>query len=59
MRYKAILFDLDGTLVDTLADLTEAMNYALRQMGLPIHTAAACRTGGSDGAAADPDDRIL
>ncbi|HPY78050.1 MAG TPA: HAD-IA family hydrolase [Anaerohalosphaeraceae bacterium] len=43
MRYKAILFDLDGTLVDTLADLTEAMNYALRQLGLPVHTAQACR----------------
>lgn len=43
MRYKAILFDLDGTLVDTLADLTEAMNQSLRQMGLPVHPAEACR----------------
>ena len=26
MRYTSILFDLDGTLLDTLADLTAAMN---------------------------------
>lgn len=30
-----ILFDLDGTLLDTLADLCDATNYALRQFGCP------------------------
>lgn len=30
-----ILFDLDGTLLDTLEDLADATNYALRQFGLP------------------------
>ena len=30
-----ILFDLDGTLLDTLEDLTDATNYALRQFSLP------------------------
>ena len=30
-----ILFDLDGTLLDTLADLTDATNYALAQFGYP------------------------
>lgn len=30
-----ILFDLDGTLLDTLGDLTDATNYALRQHGYP------------------------
>ena len=31
--YKAIFFDLDGTLVNTLDDLTEACNYALVKRG--------------------------
>jgi phosphoglycolate phosphatase len=31
----AILFDLDGTLLDTLGDLTDATNYALRCHGYP------------------------
>ncbi len=43
MKYKGILFDLDGTLVDTLEDLTDAMNWALRQLGLPTHAPQACR----------------
>lgn len=32
---KTIIFDLDGTILDTLRDLTEAVNYALRVFGLP------------------------
>ncbi len=32
---QAILFDLDGTLVDTLQDIADAMNRALRAHGLP------------------------
>ncbi len=43
LRYRAILFDLDGTLVDTLDDLTAAMNYGLRRLGLPEHPAEVCR----------------
>lgn len=35
--YKAVIFDLDGTLVDTLYDLADAVNEGLRQAGLPIH----------------------
>ena len=32
--YKAVLFDLDGTLTDTLQDIAAAMNRALRLHGL-------------------------
>ncbi|MBI1884373.1 MAG: HAD family hydrolase [Chlamydiae bacterium] len=34
---KAILFDLDGTLLDTLADLADSMNTVLKSFGLPLH----------------------
>lgn len=35
MKYKAIIFDLDGTLTDTLEDLFLSTNHALRSCGLP------------------------
>lgn len=38
MKYKAIIFDLDGTLTDTLYDLMLSTNYALRAMGWPERT---------------------
>lgn len=35
LRYRAVLFDLDGTLVDSYAALAEAVNFARRSHGLP------------------------
>ncbi len=34
-----IIFDMDGTLLNTLDDLTDSVNYAMGQMGTPLHTA--------------------
>ena len=36
--YKVYIFDLDGTLLDTLADLAASTNYALRKHGMPEHS---------------------
>ena len=36
--YTTYIFDLDGTLLDTLDDLTASVNYALRTHGMPGHS---------------------
>lgn len=38
MRYQTYVFDLDGTLLDTLGDLAASTNYALRTHGMPEHS---------------------
>ena len=35
---KLVLFDLDGTLLNTIDDLSEAVNYAMQLRGFPMHT---------------------
>lgn len=40
---KLIIFDLDGTLLNTVADLAASTNYALTQCGFPTHETAAYR----------------
>ena len=37
-QYDTYIFDLDGTLLNTLDDLASAVNFALRSYGMPEHT---------------------
>ena len=37
MNFRAIIFDLDGTLADTLEDIADNMNHVLAGMGFPTH----------------------
>lgn len=38
MKYRAAIFDMDGTILDTLEDLTASTNHALKAGGLPART---------------------
>ncbi len=38
------IFDLDGTLLDTVLDLAASTNYALEQCGFPVHPTGAYYT---------------
>lgn len=38
MRYELVIFDLDGTILDTLEDLTDSMNHVLEKYGYPSRT---------------------
>ncbi len=50
MTYKAVIFDLDGTLLDSIEDMGDSLNRVLVQNGFPIHNRDAyCRFVG-DGA---------
>ena len=46
---QAVLFDLDGTLLDTLEDLADAVNAALSALGFPVHPVDAYRYFVGDG----------
>ncbi len=48
---KAVLFDLDGTLINSLPDISHCMNEALKTHGLPIHPIEAYCYFTGDGAA--------
>lgn len=49
MKYQAILFDLDGTLLDTLDDLHDAVNHTLCAFSLPLRTKEETRLAVGDG----------
>ena len=44
MKKYGILFDLDGTLLNTLDDLTDSVNYTMQHYGLPVRTPAEVRS---------------
>lgn len=50
MRYTTVLFDLDGTLLDTLDDLTDAVNRTLQRYDLPQRTRQEVRSFLGNGA---------
>jgi Predicted phosphatases len=41
MKFKAVLFDLDGTLLNTLEDLSDSVNAVLTASGYPVHNTEA------------------
>lgn len=50
MNFSAVIFDLDGTLLNTLADLANAHNRVLAELGLPGHCIDAYRAFIGNGA---------
>ena len=49
MKFRAAIFDLDGTLLDTLEDLADAVNMTLHNSGYPRHDVSAYRYFIGDG----------
>ena len=43
MKHQAVLFDLDGTLLNTLQDVAHAVNHGLADLGFPQHRTATYR----------------
>lgn len=48
-NFRAVLFDLDGTLLDTLSDIGDSMNAGLARLGFPQHPIEAYRYFVGDG----------
>ena len=44
MKYNSVVFDLDGTLLDTLGDLRDSVNFALQKNNLPERTTEEIRS---------------
>ncbi len=48
-QIKAIIFDLDGTLIDSVTDLSNSVNYTLKKISLPGHTTEEIKSYVGDG----------
>ena len=51
MKYKLVIFDLDGTVLETLVDLANAVNHALKLHGFPTHSVEEVRAMVGNGVA--------
>lgn len=51
MNYTTVIFDLDGTLLDTICDLSDSANYALQSFGFPTHSVEAIKSFVGNGVA--------
>lgn len=51
MKYKGVIFDLDGTLLNTIEDLADSMNIVLEKRGYPVHEVDSYRYFVGDGVA--------
>ena len=51
MNYKGVMFDLDGTLIDTITDLATSANSVMAQHGFPVHPVASYKQFVGDGIA--------
>jgi len=49
MKHKAVIFDLDGTLLDTIQDLADSVNIVLRSFGFPEHDVESYKVFVGDG----------
>lgn len=50
LRYSCILFDLDGTVIDTVSDCAAAINRTMKSFGFPLHTEDEVRSYLNNGA---------
>lgn len=50
LNYKAVILDMDGTILDTITDIAVSVNYALEQNGFPLHNISEYKTFIGNGA---------
>ena len=49
MRYSGIVFDVDGTLLNSIQDLADSMNFVLSRHRFPIHDTEKCNLRSAGG----------